>query len=203
MGADVVSAGSARRRAARGLLAPLAATAGYFIARPLMHSDAAALAVAGAIPALYAALAAVVWRRTEPIALLSAAAFALACVVSLLAGGSSLPLKLHEAGLTFLLGIVLLVAVVIRRPIPVRRMLKAPDGARASDEMLGALIGAFLVLHALLQLVLAVMMSTDVYLTVGRVIGWAVLAAGLLSLWTHLRHLRRLAAGSPAAASHR
>jgi hypothetical protein len=186
----VSAAGAARRRAAaRGLLGPLAATIGYFIARPLMHSDAGALAVAGAVPAVYAAVAAVLWRRIETIALLSAAAFALACVVSLLAGGSSLPLKLHEAGLTFILGLVLLVAVVIHRPIPIGRFLKAPDGPRASDETLGALVGAFLVLHALLQLVMALMMSTSEYLTVGRVISWAILGAGLLGLWSYLRGL--------------
>jgi hypothetical protein len=175
---------------ARSFLAPLASVVAYFVVRPWMHSDAAALAVAGAIPALYAIVAAVVWRRTEFIALLSAAAFALACVASLLAGGSSLPLKLHEAALAFVLGIVLLAAVAIRRPLPVSRVLKAPS----DDERLGALIGAFLILHSLLQLALALNMSTAVYLTAGRVVGWAVLAAGAFGLWTYLRYLRRRAA---------
>ena len=181
------------RRAARGLLPPLASVAVYFLVRPLLHSDAAALAVAGAIPAAYAIVAALVWRRIELFALLSAAAFALACIVSLLDGGSALPLKLHEAAITFVLGIALLVAVLIRRPMPVGRWLKVPDDARSTDETLGVLIGAFLVVHALLQLVLALTMSTATYLTAGRVIGWAVLAGGALSLWTYLRHLRQRA----------
>jgi len=182
-----------RRRAARGLLPPLASVAVYFAARPLMHSDAAALATAGAVPAAYAIVAAALRRRVEPIALLSAAGFALACVVSLLAGGSTLPLKLHEAALTFTLGIVLLVAVVIRRPLPVGRVLKVPDGRRSTDERLSVLIGAFLVLHALLQLAMALVMSTTAYLVEGRIISWAVLAGGALALWTYLRRLRRRA----------
>jgi hypothetical protein len=196
MGADAVKtvrprSRAAQRQAARGLLAPLASIAVYFAARPLTHSDSAALAVAGAVPAAYSIVAAVLWRRIEPFAVLSAAGFALACVVSLLAGGSALPLKLHEAALMFALGIALLAAALMHRPIPIGRLLKAPHGRRSTDETLGVLIGAFLVLHALLQLTMALTMSTTTYLTVGRVIAWAVLAGGAVSLWTCLRHLRR------------
>jgi hypothetical protein len=183
-----------RRQSARGLLAPLVSVVVYFLVRPLVHSDAAALAVAGTVPAAYAIVAAMLWRRIEAIALLSAAAFALACVVSLLAGGSALPLKLHEAALMFVLGIALLVAVLIRRPMPIGRLFKVPDAPRSVDETLCVLVGAFLVLHALLQLVLSLTMPTAVYLTAGRVISWAVIAAGVLGLWTYLRHLRRHAA---------
>jgi hypothetical protein len=112
-----------------------------------------------------------------------------------------LPLKLHEAAVTFVVGIALLVAVVIRHPIPVGRLLKAPDVPRATDEMLGVVIGAFLVLHALLQLVMALLMPTAVYLTAGRVISWAVIAVGALGLWTYLRRLRRFATGPSATTS--
>jgi hypothetical protein len=118
--------------------------------------------------------------------------FVLACVVSVLAGGSSLPLKLHEAGITFVLGLVLLIAALIRRPIPLQRLLKAPT----DDAALGALIGVFLVLHALLHLALAIVLPTSTYVVAGRLINWGTLAVGAVLLWTYLRRLRTGSAGA-------
>jgi hypothetical protein len=100
-------------------------------------------------------------------------------------------LKLHEAGITFVLGLVLLVAALIRRPIPLQRVLKAP----ADDAALGALIGVFLVLHALLHLALAIVLPTSTYVVAGRLINWGTLAVGAVLLWTYLRRLRTSSAG--------
>jgi len=91
---------------------------------------------------------------------LTSAGFALGCIASLLAGGSSLPLKLHEAAVTFLLGVILLGAVLGRRPLPVGRVLKVPHADRQRETALNAMIGAFLVLHALLTLTLALTLRT-------------------------------------------
>jgi hypothetical protein len=49
---------------------------------------------------------------------------------------------------------VLLVAVLVRRPLPVGRVLKVPHTTRAVDAALGVMVGGFLVLHALLHLAL-------------------------------------------------
>lgn len=111
------------------LLTSLAAPLGYAVIRPWIGSDAAALALAGALPALATAVQAVVHRRAERWAVLSAAAFALAGLASVLAGGSSLPLKLHEAAVIFTLGLVLLAAAIVRRPLPVSRFLRIPEGS--------------------------------------------------------------------------
>jgi cytochrome c oxidase assembly factor CtaG len=57
----------------------------------------------------------VLWRRRVDLwAVLTSAGFALGCIASLLAGGSSLPLKLHEAAAVFLVGVILLGAVLAR-----------------------------------------------------------------------------------------
>jgi hypothetical protein len=100
-------------------------------------------------------------------------------------------LKLHEAAVTFVLGIVLLVAVLVRRPLPVRRALRVPHAEPRIDATLSVVVGSFLVLHALLHLALALMLSTGDYLAIGRVTSWATLAIGVLCLWGYLRRLRR------------
>lgn len=164
----------------------------YFAVRPFTDSDAVALAIAGAVALAYQMIVVLVRRRIDGWAVVSGIGFVLACVVSAIAGGSSLPLKLHEAGITFVLGLVLLVAALIGRPIPLERLLKAPT----RDAALGALIGAFLVLHALLHLALAIVLPTSTYVVAGRLINWGTLAIGAAVLSIYLRRLRTTAAGA-------
>jgi hypothetical protein len=175
------------RRIALVMLAPVVA---YGLVRPLVGSDALALGVAGAIPVVYSIELAAVSRRIDPLALLTAIGFSRVCVASVLAGGSSLPLKLHEAAITFGIGLVMLVAVVIGRPLPAGRVLRLPSATRAIDSALGAMIGGFLVLHALLHLALAVSLSTSSYVVASRVVDWGTLAIGALGLSACLRRLR-------------
>jgi hypothetical protein len=129
----------------------------------------------------------------------SGVGFALGCLVSLLAGGSSLPLKLHVAAVTFVAGLVLLAAALVRRPLPVARLLRIPHPDRRLHATLSVLIGGFLVLHALLHLALAVTLPTATYVIAGRAIDWAtiVLAAGCL--YAYVRRLRRATTDAPAS----
>lgn len=178
----------------RALATPAVAVVCYFAVRPAVGSDGAALAIAGAVPAAYAIAAVVVRRRLEPWALLTAVSFAVACVASLLAGGSTLPLELHEAAVTFVVGVVLLVAVLAGRPLPVGRLLRVPHAEPTTNATLSVLVGSFLVLHALLHLALALMLPTAAYLTAGRVVSLGTLAVGGLCLRAYLRaYLRRQA----------
>lgn len=176
------------------LRAPLASIIVYFAVRPAVGSDAAALAIAGIIPTGYAIAVALVRRRVDPWAVATAASFAGGCIISLLAGGSSLPLKLHEVAVTFALGVVLLVSVLVGRPVAVGRMLRAPRTGGAPDATLTVMVGSFLVLHALLHIALALILSTNAYLTAGRVINWATLGIGGFCLYSYTGRLRRRAA---------
>jgi len=178
---------AALRRTALIMLVPAVA---YGLVRPLVGSDALALGIAGAIPVLYSIVLAAVSRRVDPLALMTAIGFSLACVASVHAGGSSLPLKLHEAAITFGIGLVFLVAVVIGRPLPAGRILRVPSARKAIDSALGAMIGGFLVLHALLHLALAVSLSTGSYVVVSRVVDWGTIAVGALAVSAYARHLR-------------
>ena len=175
------------RRIALVMLAPVVA---YGLVRPLVGSDALALGIAGAIPVVYSIVLAAVGRRIDPLAILTAIGFSLVCVASVLAGGSSLLLKLHEAAITFGIGLVMLVAVVIGQPLPAGRVLRLPSATKAIDSALGAMIGGFLVLHALLHLALAVSLSTSSYVVASRVVDWGTLAIGALGLSAYLRRLR-------------
>jgi hypothetical protein len=167
------------RRAAVLFVAPVAV---FAIVRPLVGSDALALAIAGAPPLLYALAVAVVGHRLDPVAAVSALSFAVACVVSALADGSSLPLKVHGAAITCGLGTVLLTAAAIGRPIPLGRLLNLGDPAPASTGRGTAILGALLVVHALVHVALAVELSTSSYLVVSRIVNWASLALAVVAL---------------------
>jgi hypothetical protein len=178
---------AALRRTALIMIVPVIA---YALVRPLIDSGAFALGIAGAIPVVYSIVLAAVRRRIDPLALVTAIGFSLACVASVVAGGSSLPLKLNEAAITFGIGLVMLVSIVIGRPLPAGRILRIPSATKAIDSALGAMIGGFLVLHALLHFILAVSLSTSSYLVVSRVADWGTIAIGLLALSACVRRLR-------------
>lgn len=187
-----------RQQAGRLLLASAAGPVAYFAVRPFVGSDTAALAIAGAVPAAYTIAFVLLRRRVDPWSLLNAVGYALACVVSLLAGGSSLPMKLPEASVAFLAGMILLGAVLARRPLPVGRLLKVPHADQRLNATLSAMVGAFLVLHALLTLALAMTLPTATYLVAGRAVNWAAIAAAGLSLYGYLLRLRRRGPAGPA-----
>jgi hypothetical protein len=180
---------SPRRQALRAAAMLAVPTIAYFAARPWASSDAVALAIGGAVPLGYQVA---VRRRVDAWALASGIGFALACLVSLLAGGSSLPLTPHEAAVTFLVGLGPLAAVLVRRPIPLGRWLKVPAADRRLDATLSTLVGGFLVLHASMHLALAMMLSTSTYLIAGRLINWATVAVAAVAMYGYLRRVRRL-----------
>lgn len=187
-----------RQQAARLLLVSAAGPVAYFAVRPFVGSDTAGLAIAGVVPIAYTIAFALLRRRIDLWGLLNAIGYALACIVSLLAGGSSLPVKLPEASATFLVGMVLLGTVLARRPLPVGRLLRVPHADQRLNATLSAMVGAFLVLHALLTLTLAMTLPTATYLVAGRAVNWATIAAGALSLYGYLLRLRRRGPAGPA-----
>jgi hypothetical protein len=122
----------------------------------MLRAQVLAAMVAGAervaVPTAYTIIAVVVRRRVELWAVLTAVGFALGCPLRCWPGGSSLPLKLYEAAVTFLLGMVLLGAPLVRRPLPLGRMLKVPHNDRTVDATLSVMVGSFVVLHLTLAL---------------------------------------------------
>jgi hypothetical protein len=148
--------------------------------------DTLGLAVAGAVPVGYGIVLAVWRRRVDWLAVVASIAFAIACVAAALTG-SALPLKVHEAVVTGALGLVLLAAVAVRRPVPLARLLKTPA---ADDSVLGVLVGGFLLLHALIHVVLALTLPTGEFVVVSRVVGWSLIGAGVAGLIIYRRRTR-------------
>lgn len=182
------SASRSMRRALPLLVGPLVV---YAIARQFVSSSTLALGIAGAIPVLYSIVLAVLRRRIDVFALLSGVAFSAAGVISVRSGGSSLPLKVDEAVITFGIGVVLLIAALIRRPILIAKLLRVHSPARQMDGLLGVAIGGFLILHALLHIALAVSLSTSSYVVTSRIVNWGTIALGILGLGAYRRHVER------------
>lgn len=161
----------------------------YTALRPHVGSDATALLVAAAVPAVFT-LAKLVWlRRFDPIGVVAVCGFAVAALVLVVTGGNPIALKLHEALLTGPLGLVLLASAAIGKPLhrvvlrmAARRNPALERAARLSSTVVTVLLGATMTLHALVLLMLAVSLPTQTYLEVSRPAGLAVLAVGVGSL---------------------
>jgi FtsH-binding integral membrane protein len=167
---------------------------GYALLRPHVGSDATALAIGAAIP-VTVTVALFCWRRrVDPIGVLSVLGFGIAVLILVLSGGNPLVLKLQDAVVTGPIGLVCLVSVAVRRPLhlvvfqflarhnPRWEHLTRDPGRRRTSTVITALIGAMLLLHAMVLLVLALTQPTSVFLALSRPVGWSVTVAGVAAL---------------------
>jgi hypothetical protein len=162
----------------------------YTMLRPHVGSDAVALAVGAAIPVLVTAGGFALRRRIDPVGVLAIIGIGAALILLALTGGDPLVLKIHDALLTGPLGLVCLISVLVGKPlllvaqraVAARRGTSAPGNPRAASILTG-IVGAMLVIHALVLLALALAMPTTTFLAVGKPVGWAVLAAGVATLY--------------------
>jgi hypothetical protein len=185
----------------------------YIGLRPQLPSDAAALAVAGAIPAVRTIA---LWRRrVDWIGVYAVLGFAVALALYTFLGGNALLLKIHGALLTGTLGLVLLASAALKRPLllAVFQAFGPSDSNGASLFDSAALdpasrariaarvtfsttvIGLVLAADAVVHVILALTLSTDAYLGLARVTSLAIVGSGVALLW--LRRQRNTAlAGS-------
>jgi hypothetical protein len=79
-------------------------------------ATAAALAIAGAVPAAWT-LARFAWRRRlDPVGVLAVGGFSVALLVAALAGGNPLLLKVRDAPLIGVIGVAFLLSAAVRKP---------------------------------------------------------------------------------------
>lgn len=176
----------------------------YALIRSHVDSDVTALAIAMAVPVAVTLGGFAVRRRLDPVGAVAVVAFGIALIVLALSGGNPLVLKLQEAVVTGPLGVVFLVSVAIGRPVHllIFRVLARRDPARAAGlddrrrhrtaTVMTTLLGATLVLHALVLLVLALSLPTGTYLAVSRPVGLAIVAVGAAVLLWYRRRLDRV-----------
>lgn len=184
-----------------GILVPLLT---YTLLSPHM-TEATALALSGAIPVLWT-VGGFVWRRRiDPVGVFSVAGFGLGLLMLWLTGGSPLAVKLPEAVLTGLLGLAFVVSAALRRPLVLifQRTTARNDPALAGGLadpvrrqraiVVSALLGATLLVHAVVVTGLALTLPTVTFLAVSRPIGIGVLAVGVAVVLLYVRRVRQRA----------
>lgn len=169
----------------------------YMALRSHVSSEAVALGIGGAIPVLVTLGGFVRRRRLDPIGVIAVIGFAVALIATVLSGGNSLILKLHDSVISGPLGIAFLISLATRRPLLLLAKQLAERGKESSAPVnsramyvLTAMIGAILVVHAAVILTLAVALPTTTFLAVGRPIGWAVLGLGAAAVMWYRSKLR-------------
>ena len=99
------------------LISRIAPVLSYFLIRPHLPNDVAALAIAWFIPVLWTLISSLWRRRLNVLGMLGVAAYGITLGISISTGAGSLPLKLHHAVVGGLVGLVFLGSVAIGKPI--------------------------------------------------------------------------------------
>ncbi|MGH2892206.1 MAG: hypothetical protein ACRDPM_02905 [Solirubrobacteraceae bacterium] len=200
-----------------GAALPIAA---YLVLREVLHSDGYALAVSALIPLATILARSGTRRRFGLVAAVVTVVLVIALTVSIASGGSALPLKLRRAAITGPLGIACLASVVVRRPLLPALLALLPTGRPALSRLeswrlaltgepafvLTAIVGLTLVCDALLQVVLALVVSTTTFVAITGLVRLAIAAVGLVVCAGYVRFRWRRpatpqAAGDPDAAA--
>ncbi len=168
-----------------GALVPLTV---YFLVRRQVHTDTAALIIAGLFPAAWVIIQFVRQRRIDLIGAVVLIGFATGVTASLLLGGNSYVLKVKDTGFTAIFGVGCLVSVIVsKRPAmfyvgrflsagndPARmaiydRLHELPTGPRRF-KVLTIVWGLGLLIDASARLALAAFLSTGVFLIASPVV---------------------------------
>lgn len=156
----------------------------YTVLRSLITNDTVALALVIAIPVARTITMFMFQHRLDWIGVFGILGFAMALVVSALAGGSSLPLKLYHPILTGTLGIIFMVSVIIRKPLLllILRFLKR-ENLQQLDEpafqkrvsMMSLVFGFLLLIDSLAHIVMALTLPTGTFLGMSKLVTIAIL----------------------------
>ncbi len=197
-----------------GVVVPVAA---YVVLRAATGDTTTALAVTEIIPVAWVLAGGLLRRHVNPVVLVGAAVLGAALLVTVLTGGSALPLKLRRASITGPLGIACLISAAVGRPLlpallellvragPERWRDRA-DGVRAAASgdvatVLTVIVGLGLIADAALQVTLALTVSTTVFLAASRLgrIAIAVVSLGACAWYSSSRRDPEESAASPEA----
>lgn len=170
----------------------------------ILGNATVALAVTDGVPLLWLVAFAIWHRRLEPVALIPAAVFTLALLLTLAFGGSALPLELRRSVLPGAVGLACLISLAVGRPLLALAAAKAarvnprPESRPGLDTpeaqqtlaTLTAIIGVAATADAAAQIVLALTVSTTTFGVVARIASWAIIGSGLAICALYLRWRR-------------
>jgi hypothetical protein len=209
-------------RAGLGVLAGLASLAinfivpllAYELLRPYVGSSAMALALAGAVPAVYTLAILAARRRLNPVGVAATVSFGIGVLVSWASGGNTLALELQDPALTGLIGVACLVSVAIGRPLhPVILRLLGRSDARythiashthgRTSMVTTTIIGLAFTGHAAAVAILALTQPTSTFVALQHPVGLPFFGLGIAGLFFYRNRLQaRQRAATPAARSH-
>jgi hypothetical protein len=176
----------------------------YFLARPYVESDTMALAISAVAPAVATIVVAVWRRRVRALSVLILVGLGVALAATAMTGGSSLPLKLYRPLFTGMVGLGLLLSALLRRPllVPIVRAL-APDlritmPTRRTATVVTAIIGVAFLVEAAATVVLALTVSTGVFLVAARLVRIGIFGAGVAMAAWYVRRRGQRRAAQPA-----
>ena len=166
----------------------------YALLRPHVGSDTTALSAVLVFPLGEVAFERVRRGRFEPIGIIVLTGIVIGLVGSLALGGNATLLKVRESLLTGLFGVACLVSLLTRRPIMFylgRSFAAGGDGEKVAAfnerwklptvphrfRLTTAVWGFGLVGEAVVRTILALSISTQLFLIVAQVINWTVLGA--------------------------
>ena len=184
----------ARRVVVSTVVAGVAPVITYVVVRPRVESTAVALAITFAVPVAWAALSACWQRRMDLDGMLTMGAYGLGLLVTVLSGGSALPLKLHSAAETGVLGLACLVSVALRRPLLLlglrilahrrgrsngawRKVFAEPVLGR-TFSVITVIVGVGLLVEATSQAALALVLPTVEFVAVSLPVRFAIYGGG-------------------------
>ena len=185
------------RRLAAGLLLPLAS---YLLIRALVGSSTAALLVITAIPGIWLLGLWIASRRLDPIGVVTLVTTVSALVVFALTHGDPLALKLRRGVVTGPIGIAALMSVALRRPL---LLLLAEQTAKGNPDLqarlanpsrrrfvtvLTAIVGLFLAIDGLSQIVLALTVPAGSFLADSTGVRIAVIGVGAIATAWYIRY---------------
>lgn len=151
----------------------------YLLVRNFVANDATSLAIVGVIPAVRAITQWVWRRRVDWISAVGALSFAIALVVSILSGGSSLPFKLYHPVLTGTLGLAFLISAAFKKPLLLTlvKTFKQGDIEQFNNPsrhkkitLFTAVIGLVLISDAGIHIIMAINLPTSTFLLLSRIV---------------------------------
>ncbi len=183
------------------MVLPLAA---YFVLQSALGNATGALAITDGIPLLWLVAVGILHRRLDRLALVAAAVFGLALVLSIAFGGSALPLELRRSVFPGVVGLACLVSLGLRQPLLLVLAKRAPrpdpppgtvdvlnrPGSREVLTVLTAIAGVAGVADAIAQVVLALTLSTSTFVVAARVASYVIIGGGVLVAAVYVRWKR-------------
>lgn len=158
----------------------------YILLHDILRSDTTSLAITASLSAVKSLILWIWRRKTDLIGILGVFGFSAAFIVTIITGGSSLPLKLVHPIIFGSIGLAFIISVLLGKPlmITILRILM-PNNQERFNSPLGhkkftimtTLFGGISLIGSGIHIILALTLSTSAFLAVSHVVTWLTILA--------------------------